>query len=98
MISCKTEKMLNSQSKSPVSSKFSKPPVISSMILSGKQRVHSTFPDTSESIEEFDLKSGVLLLRKIKPSTFSSLGSGSKSGDGWIIEVGDDGSVQGKEG
>jgi hypothetical protein len=52
------------------------------MIQNGKRRVHKTYPDGSEMVEEYDLKSDDLLSRKIKHHSIL----GSK----WIIEVGEE--------
>ena len=83
--------MLKTQSTSQSrASATMKPPVILSMIQGGKQRVHTTFSDTSELIEEFNVSTGVLLLRKTKPASLSSLNSASSNSTGWILEVGDD--------
>jgi len=48
----------------------------------GRRKIHTTFPDGSETVEEFDERSDVLLLRKVRRPT--SLGKESE----WIFEVG----------
>jgi len=48
----------------------------------GRRKIHTTFPDGSETVEEFDERSDVLLLRKVRRPT--NLGKESE----WIFEVG----------
>eukprot|EP00928_Gymnodinium_smaydae_P066672 TRINITY_DN4964_c0_g1_i1.p1 TRINITY_DN4964_c0_g1~~TRINITY_DN4964_c0_g1_i1.p1 ORF type:complete len:309 (-),score=83.13 TRINITY_DN4964_c0_g1_i1:141-1067(-) len=48
----------------------------------GRKKIHTTFPDGSEMVEEFDEKTDVLLLRKTRKS--STLGRGTE----WVFEVG----------
>lgn len=48
----------------------------------GRKKIHTTFPDGAEMVEEFDEKADVLLLRKVrKPTTLG------KEAD-WVFEVG----------
>lgn len=52
------------------------------MKADGRKKIHTTFPDGAEMVEEFDEKTDVLLLRKVrKPST---LGKETE----WVFEVG----------
>lgn len=51
------------------------------MIVNGIKRIHTQFPDKTEMIEEFDGKSELLVLRKVK--VFNKLGSSK-----WNYEVG----------
>ena len=46
--------------------KLSGEPTVSSIILSGKRRVNSTYPDGSEMVEEYDINTNECLIRKIK--------------------------------
>lgn len=48
----------------------------------GRRKIHTTFPDGSETVEEFDERSDVLLLRKVRRPT--TLGKESE----WVFEVG----------
>jgi hypothetical protein len=55
---------------------------VMSLIVDGRRRVNTSFPDGSEMMEEFDIKTNELLLRKTRRKT--TLG-----GEGeWVIEVG----------
>merc|ERR1719356_1204964 len=48
----------------------------------GRKKIHTTFPDGSEMVEEFDERTDVLLLRKSrKPTTLGGEGD-------WVFEVG----------
>lgn len=52
------------------------------MVVEGRRRVHTTWQEGPEMIEEFDLKSNELLLRKSrKPTVLGGEGE-------WVIEVG----------
>lgn len=53
-----------------------------SVVVDGRRRVQTTLPDGSEMVEEFDLKTNELLMRKTRKRTV--LGG---EGD-WVIEVG----------
>mmetsp|Transcript_15908 Transcript_15908/g.29106 ORF Transcript_15908/g.29106 Transcript_15908/m.29106 type:complete len:189 (+) Transcript_15908:1398-1964(+) len=52
------------------------------IVVGGRRRLHSTLPDGSELVEEFDMNSHELLLRRIKKP--ADLGEGR-----WDIEVGE---------
>merc|ERR1711988_379486 len=48
----------------------------------GRKKIHTTFPDGAEMVEEFDERTDVLLLRKSrKPTAFGGEGE-------WVFEVG----------
>ena len=57
-------------------------PKVMSMVVEGRRRVHTTWHEGAEMIEEFDLKSNELLLRKTRKQTVLG-GEGE-----WVIEVG----------
>ena len=59
-----------------------KPTKVVTLVIEGRRRISSSWNDGSEMIEEFDVKSNELLLRKTRKPTV--LGG---EGD-WIIEVG----------
>ena len=61
---------------------------VASILQNGRQRIHTTFPDGRELIEEFDAEQGNLLLRKSKDSKMSVLGGGGNAV--WRVEVGED--------
>mmetsp|Transcript_4843 Transcript_4843/g.9713 ORF Transcript_4843/g.9713 Transcript_4843/m.9713 type:complete len:193 (+) Transcript_4843:201-779(+) len=53
-----------------------------SMDVQGRKQVHSTYPDGTETIEEFDKRNGVLLVRRIRrPRPLGGEGE-------WVYEVG----------
>jgi len=49
----------------------------------GRKKIHTTFPDGAEMVEEFDEKTDVLLVRKVRKA--ATLGSKEPE---WIFEVG----------
>merc|ERR1719401_764095 len=49
----------------------------------GRKKIHTTFPDGSEMVEEFDERTDVLLVRKVRKA--ATLGSKEPE---WIFEVG----------
>jgi len=52
------------------------------MRADGRKKIHTTFPDGAEMVEEYDEKTDVLLIRKTrKPSTLGKEGE-------WVFEVG----------
>jgi hypothetical protein len=55
-----------------------------SLLSAGRKKVHSTLPDGSELVEEFDARSDELLLRKRRQR---SLTGGLQP---WTVEVGED--------
>ncbi|KAJ3363307.1 hypothetical protein HDU91_003053 [Kappamyces sp. JEL0680] len=64
-------------------------PKKTSMIQGGKQRIHTTFSTSPlEIIEEFDVKTGVLVMRKTKQVGLLG-GAGT-----WTLDVGEDVSVR----
>ena len=56
-------------------------PEVSSMIFSGRRKLHYTYPNGSEMIEEYDITSNDLLLRKVKIKREFGVSD-------WIFEVG----------
>ncbi|XP_022789369.1 protein DPCD-like [Stylophora pistillata] len=55
-----------------------------SLVQDGRQKVHYTFPDGTEMVEEYEVTSGELLVRKWKKK--STLGREGK----WDYEIGED--------
>ena len=63
-------------------------PYTSSIVSEGKRKFHTTYEDGSELVEEYDLASNQLLVRKTRRPT--ALG-----GEGnWVYELGGDASAQ----
>ena len=56
-------------------------PEIASIVIAGKRKLHYTYPDGSEMIEEYDASTNELQLRKIKHKR--EFGASD-----WVIEVG----------
>jgi len=60
----------------------------SCIVSDGRKKVHSVFSDDSELVEEFDVITDELLLRKVrKPNTLGGEGT-------WVVEVGVDSDVR----
>lgn len=55
-----------------------------SLVQDGRRKIHYTFPDETEMVEEYDVSSGELLVRKWKKT--SSVGREGK----WEYEIGED--------
>ncbi|XP_028391076.1 protein DPCD-like [Dendronephthya gigantea] len=60
-----------------------------SLVQDGRRKIHYTFPDSRELVEEYDIHSSLLLVRKWKSKT--TLGVEKK----WEFEVGEDLSMPG---
>ena len=58
-------------------------PIRTLIITGGRRRLMSTFPDGTEVVEEFDLNTHDLLLRRVKAP--SRVGEGT-----WVYEVGEE--------
>lgn len=60
-----------------------------SFVQDGRRKLHYLFPDSQELVEEYDIKSGLLLVRKWKSKT--TIGAEKK----WDFEIGEDLSTPG---
>merc|ERR1711988_767102 len=59
------------------------------MVSGGRKKVHTTYPDGWECVEEYDITTDLLLLRKTrKKSTLRGAGS-------WNVEIGEEGAARG---
>ena len=57
-------------------------PYTTSIVADGRRKFHTTYKDGEEMVEEFDLNTNQLLLRKRRRQTI--LGGGGE----WVIEIG----------
>jgi len=57
------------------------------LLQNDRKKVHYTFDDQSEMVEEYDAKTNVLLIRKWHPKASAGVKTASSS-DKWIFEVG----------
>ncbi|KAI8809823.1 DPCD protein family-domain-containing protein [Cladochytrium replicatum] len=83
MLSSNSNNKTNTQKPGQSTQHVPQLPVRTSSIADGRKKVHSRFPDESEMIEEFDLRSDELLVRKVRRKTL--VGSMSD----WAYEIGE---------